>query len=61
MLAFAHLRIDALLAVLIVTACVMSALRVWVTVSKRAVAARDARTITALSRSRELTQSDVPQ
>jgi hypothetical protein len=43
MLALAHLRIDALLAVLLGTASVIMSLRACVTLSKRALAARDAK------------------
>jgi hypothetical protein len=61
MLALAHLRIDALLAVLIVTACVMLALRVWVAVSRRAIATRDAQVIAEVEAARRAPRTDLPQ
>jgi hypothetical protein len=59
--ALAQLRIDALLAVLLVTACVMLSLRSWSTWCKRAVKARDARLIRAVDEARHREAGDVPQ
>jgi hypothetical protein len=54
MLSLAQLRIDALLAVLVGTACAMLLLRAWLGVSKRAVLARDEAAIRAVEEARHL-------
>lgn len=59
--ALAQLRIDALLAVLLVTTCVMLSLRGLLALGKRAVAARDARAIDAVEAARRRAAFDVPR
>ncbi len=54
MLSLAQLRIDALLAVLVGTACAMLLLRACMSVSKRAVLARDQAAIRAIEEARHL-------
>jgi hypothetical protein len=54
MLSLAQLRIDALLAVLVGTACAMLLLRAWLVVSKRAVLVRDEAAIRAVEEARHL-------